>query len=258
MAFRDFRLQQIVQTGHKGQLVDNVRRVGNRFNELAQGLVAGCDPEIVEIVHRYRTDVVWNGHALPPPDAELSDVRASLGYKFHRNVGQAFIEALVCVDSALAFLRDGERTEAGVFRILARSTSMIATIAVLHDHRQVAFLESLLGGRPLVYPATSAERVVRGEFRIDPRDLTLAGAGDAEQVRLARKPPRVHDLESPTMGCPAHRLTSSDRQRLNDRFWALIVEVYARSAGYTPVESAIYARGLAAPVAQQAAEQPSG
>src|SRR5690606_24248080 len=159
-----------------------------------------------ETVHRYRSDVAWLGFAVPPLDAGLSDVRASLGYKFHRNVGQAFIEALVCADSAPALLRDGLRPESTVFRSLARRTSWIASIAVIHDYRQARFLESMLDGRRLVYPETSAERVVRGEFRIPPEELTLVGHGTNEHVRFSRRAPRVHGIESPTMVCPAHRL----------------------------------------------------
>ncbi|HEY9410417.1 MAG TPA: hypothetical protein VIP77_12615 [Jiangellaceae bacterium] len=229
----DPRLIQIIEAARGNDVATSLRHLNALFAEVASDVVRRSGREI-ETVARHRDMVLWEGHRVPDADAGLHEVASSLDHKFERNIGQALIEALLCLESARTFLTQAGHSGARLYAVLGNSTSLITSLAVLHNNRQIPYLTMLVGGRAFDFPQVTPEHVVGGEFHIAARHLRLSGHGRTERVKFRPRAPQLEVLESPTMICPAHRLNDSTGERINHRFWRLLVEIYSKSAPAAP------------------------
>ncbi|GIG92784.1 hypothetical protein [Plantactinospora endophytica] len=227
-------LRELRRTAPGRDLVGNLERLDLLFRDLVDDLFDRPAPvlgQAVAVVAEHRAAVVWEDQLVPPPDAGAEELAASLRHKFKRNISLALLEALICLESALTYGRQtlglsGEALE----RTLRDSTSMLASLSVLHDQQEVARMRQLTGDpTEIQHPRFTVADIVRGAFRIGPDKLRAVGPAGQQKIRFGSVAPHGVELSSPTMKCPAHRLTNDEGQPLNNELWGLLVDVYRMS-----------------------------
>ncbi|AVT33252.1 hypothetical protein C6361_31680 [Plantactinospora sp. BC1] len=227
-------LRELRQDGPGRDLVENLQRLDQLFRDLVDGMFAHPTPVLeraVAVVAAHREAVVWEDQLVPSPGAGAEELAASLRHKFKRNISLALLEALICLESALSYGRDtlglsGETLE----RTLRGSTSMLASLSVLHDQQEMARMRQLTGDpTEIQHPRFTVADIVRGAFRIGPDKFRAVGPEGQQRIRFGSVPPHGVEVTSPTMKCPAHRLTNEEGQPLNNELWALLVDVYRMS-----------------------------
>ena len=88
-----------------------------------------------------------------------------------------------------------------------------------------------LTGSPteIKHPTVSVGDIIGGAFRIEADKFRLVGSAGQEKIRFGSVPPSRLAPSSPTMTCPAHRLSNDEGQPLNNDFWDLLVDIYKLS-----------------------------
>ncbi|MFY1687269.1 hypothetical protein [Plantactinospora sp. WMMB782] len=215
-------------------LVDNLQSLDQLFRDLVDAMFAHPTPVLehaLAVVAAHRGAVVWEDQMVPRADAGTAELAASLRHKFKRNISLALLEALICLESALAYGREGlGLTGAALEQTLRGSTSMLASLSVLHDQHEVARMRQLTGDpTEIQHPRFTVADIVRGAFRIGPEKFRAVGPEGQRKIRFGSVAPQDIELSSPTMKCPAHRLTNDEGQPLNNELWALLVDVYRLS-----------------------------
>ncbi|WP_422773706.1 hypothetical protein ACN28C_12895 [Plantactinospora sp. WMMC1484] len=227
-------LTELRRTAPGRDLVDNLQRLDQLFRGLVDDLFAHPSPVLehaLAVVAEHRTAVVWEDQLVPRPGAGADELAASLRHKFKRNISLALLEALICLESALTYGREclglsGEALE----QTLRGSTSMLASLSVLHDQQETARMRQLTGdATEIQHPRFTVADIVRGAFRIGFDKFRAVGPAGQQRIRFGSVAPHGVELSSPTMKCPAHRLTNEEGQPVNNDFWALLVDVYRMS-----------------------------
>lgn len=147
-------------------------------------------------------------------------------------MGQAYIEAVLCLESARKYL-DGMNIRGNEARtILAQSQWLISTLAAMHDEQEIMTIQQLLDGAAFDYPAVTIDDIIAGKFAIPPDHLDLTEVHGVKRVGFKDLPKVQSKFETPKEMCPAHRIKDADGARLNDTFWKLLVDVYALSGEF--------------------------
>ncbi|MBE1492862.1 hypothetical protein [Plantactinospora soyae] len=238
-ALRDsFALTELRSTAPERDLVDNLQRLDLLFRDLVDGLFARPSAILdhaIAVVAEHRDAVVWEDQVVPVPGADATELATSLRHKFKRNISLAMLEALVCLESALAYGRDtvglsGQALEA----TLRGSTPLLASLSVLHDEQEMVRMRHLTGDpREIQHPRFTVTDIVGGAFRIAPDRFRTIGPEGQRKIRFASVPPSRLVPSTPTMKCPAHQLTDEKGRPLNDEFWDLLVDIYRLSGRLT-------------------------
>ncbi|MDW5327367.1 hypothetical protein [Plantactinospora sp. KLBMP9567] len=227
-------LTELRHTAPGRDLVDNLQRLDQLFRDLVDGMFAHPTPVLeraVAVVAVHREAVVWEDQLVPRPGAGAEELAASLRHKFKRNISLALLEALICLESALTYAREAQGLSgAELADTLRGSTSMLASLSVLHDQQEMARMRQLTGDpTEIQHPKFTVADIVRGAFRIGLDKFRAVGPEGQRRIRFGSVPPHGVELASPTMKCPAHRLTNDEGQPLNNEFWALLVDIYRMS-----------------------------
>jgi hypothetical protein len=211
------------------------------FNQLMHDTVDSCLIEgtpgldvadMISAVREHFTDVSWVVDAPTTRDDEA--LRDGLAAKLKRNVSLGVIEALICLESALAYC---DHALPGLDRnalaaTLVRSRQLYGSLALLHDDQEMVRL-TFLTGRPgyLMYPEVGYEDVLTRRVTIPAEKFVSSGTQEAPRLRFVTPPPETTTLTSPIKRCPAHRFRSEEKPELmlNDWLWDLLVELYANS-----------------------------
>ncbi|WP_203862575.1 hypothetical protein [Plantactinospora mayteni] len=227
-------LTELRRTAPGRDLVDNLQSLDQLFRDLVDDMFADPTPVLeraVTVVGAHQDAVVWEDQLVPRPGAGAEELAASLRHKFKRNISLAMLEALICLESALTYGRETlGLAGAELERTLRASTSMLASLSVLHDQQETARMRQLTGDpTEIQHPRFTVADIVRGAFRIGPDKFRAVGPEGQRKIRFGSVPPHGVEVPSPTMKCPAHRLTNDDGQPLNNEFWALLLDVYQMS-----------------------------
>lgn len=229
-----FALAELRRTAPSRDLVENLQRLDLVFREVVDGMFdrpTAVLERAIKVVIEHRDEVVWEGQLVPRPGADATEMATSMRHKFKRNISLALLEALICLESALAYGRDamglsGEALE----RTLLVSTALLASLSVLHDEQETVRMRQLTGDpREIKHPRFTVDDIVAGAFRIGSEKFRAVGAEGQQRIRFGSVPPESVALSSPTMKCPAHRLTNVGGEPLNNEFWALLLEIYRLS-----------------------------
>ncbi|MBF9133103.1 hypothetical protein I0C86_29685 [Plantactinospora sp. S1510] len=219
-------------------LVDNLQRLDLLFRDLVDGLFdrpgAVLDHSMA-VVAEHRDAVVWEDQMVPSTGAGAAELAASLRHKFKRNISLAMLEALICLESALAYGRDAVGLSGQALETTLRaSTPLLASLSVLHDEQEMVRMRHLTGDpREIQHPRFTVADIAGGAFRIAPDKFRIVGPEDQRKIRFASVPPSRLVPSTPTMKCPAHQLTNENGQRLNDELWDLLVDIYRLSGRLT-------------------------
>jgi hypothetical protein len=234
-ALRDsFALTELRLAAPERDLVDNLERLDLLFRDLVDDLFdqpGTIMDQALTVVAEHRDAVVWEGQLVPPVGADTAELAASLRHKFKRNISLAMLEALICLEGALAYGRDvAGLSGAELESTLRGSKALLASLSVLHDEQEMVRMRHLTGDpTEIQHPTFTVTDIVGGAFRIAPDKFRLVGPEGQRKIRFASVPPSGLVPSSPTMKCPAHRLTNANGQPLNDEFWDLLVEIYGCS-----------------------------
>lgn len=230
-------LQKLRESAPDHELIDNLHRLDSVFRDLVDELLdrpSEVRDHAIAVVSRHRDAVVWEDQMVPAPDAGVAELTASLRHKFKRNISLAMLEALICLESALAYGRDvlGLRGDE-LADTLRRSTAMLASLSVLHDEQEVVRMRYLTGNpKEIQHPSVRITDVIDGTFRIGPDKFRVVGPPDQQRIRFGSVPPGGPVPDSPTMKCPAHRLTNEAGRPRNDDFWNVLVDIYQLSGRF--------------------------
>jgi hypothetical protein len=227
-------LAELRATAPTRDLLKNLERLDLLFRAVVDDLFDRRGPVLehaLAVVAEHRDAVVWTDQMVPRPGADIVELTASLRHKFKRNISLALLEALICLESALVYGRGTlQLTGAELEETLRRSTALLASLSVLHDEQEMARMRYLTGDpREIQHPTFTVADILGGAFRIPPDKFRVVGADGARRIRFASVPPSGITPDSPTMKCPAHRLTNEDGQPLNNEFWELLVDIYRDS-----------------------------
>lgn len=227
-------LTELLIAAPKRDLVDNLERLDLFFRDLVDGLFdqpGTIMDQALTVVAEHRDAVVWEDQMVPRAGAGAAELATSLRHKFKRNISLAMLEALICLEGALAY----GRTVAGLSgaeleSTLRASNALLASLSVLHDEQEMVRMRHLTGDpTEIQHPRFTVADIVGGAFRIDSDKFRIVGPEGQRKIRFGSVPPSGLVPSSPTMKCPAHRLTNANGQPLNDDFWDLLVKIYRLS-----------------------------
>ncbi|MFC6021831.1 hypothetical protein ACFP2T_37415 [Plantactinospora solaniradicis] len=233
-----FALTELRRAAPGRDLVDNLQRLDLLFRDLVDGLFARPGTILdhaIAVVAEHRDAVVWEDQMVPAPGADATELAASLRHKFKRNISLAMLEALICLESALAYGRDTVGLSGQALETTLRaSTPLLASLSVLHDEQEMVRMRHLTGDpREIQHPRFTVADIAGGAFRIAPDKFRIVGPEGQRKIRFASVPPSGLVPSTPTMKCPAHQLTNDNGQRLNDELWDLLVDIYRLSGRLT-------------------------
>lgn len=234
-ALRDSLALTELQDAAPGRdLVDNLQRLDLFFRDLVDGLFdrpGGLLERAITVVAEHRDAIVWEDQMVPGPDADATELTVSLRHKFKRNISLAMLEALICLESALTYGRDIVGLSGPTLETTLRhSTALLASLSVLHDEQEMVRMRHLTGDpTEIQHPRFTVADIVGGAFRIAPDRFRIVDSAGQRKIRFASVPPSGLVPSTPTMKCPAHRLTNESGQPLNDEFWDLLVDIYRLS-----------------------------
>lgn len=208
---------------------DSIQALETHFQIISRNSVVKAvdkNSQLLETLRTYQDFVEWGSSGEPANGANDADLIKCLQSKIERNVGQALLETIVLVGSCLAFLENQVAVpQKNFYDILVCSSLIVNRFASLHDKKQITNFEKLLEGKSLVYPEIRPAALITNPIIINNRHFSLYT--HRTQLKLTLSAPIVTevDIDTPTVGCPAHRIIRKER-RLNTYFWLLVVNLF--------------------------------
>jgi hypothetical protein len=116
---------------------------------------------------------------------------------------------------------------AGLEQLLLRSRHLYASLAVLHDEQEIAWLHFLAGVQGFLrYPETDFTDVLEGRLTIRADRFVVAGTPTEPKLRFHRTVDPLPTPDTLVRQCPAQRLRTAAGQPYNDVLWDLLVAIY--------------------------------
>jgi len=231
------RLTELLAEAGRFDVLRNLNELNAMFHVLVDRCLDGLGDrttDMMAVVRKHRKHVLWEGQFTPRVFATDQEIRAAISNKIKRNISMGAVEAVICLEGAVAFGTDklGLSGQA-LMQVMKRSLQLCASLAFLHDEQERHRLRFLTGEHGyLKYPdVTFVDVISGGRYHISAEKYEAVGADDALQLRFVGNRPHPGPFDSPTRRCPAQRLRGRDGV-LNETLWRVLVDIYHLSGRF--------------------------